>query len=264
MKPLAPYQENSLNKFLGLLPANATSVLEIGSDIEYLVVDHLSSRFKGKIFGINPTPGFIKRKPEEGPSNVTLMEVDGCIQPFEDCSFDAIISIATLEHVLDVPAFLKECRRVLKPGGYFYTNFGPIWSSCIGHHVCAFAGRKEARFWKPGCNPLPHFSHLVWNEEEMRNYLLTSPYDDRLIEPIIEWVYHSKNINRLFFEDYMEALKNCNMERAEFHPTENAVPDPEKLAILSAKYGANRRFKYSSIEFVLVRPAESNQSQEIK
>jgi ubiquinone/menaquinone biosynthesis C-methylase UbiE len=93
------------------------------------------------------------------------MEADGCNQPFKDASFDAILSIATMEHVLNVPAFLKECRRVLKPGGIFYTNFKPIWYCCIGHHVCAIAGRKEARFWKAGHNPLPDLSHLVWNEE---------------------------------------------------------------------------------------------------
>lgn len=257
MKPLSAYQEQALNKFISLLPVNSKSVLEIGSDVDYLVVDNLSKRFNGNIVGINPSPGFVKREPTDGPANVAIMEANGCNQPFEDFSFDAIISIATMEHVLDVPAFLRECRRVLKPEGIFYTNFGPIWSSCIGHHVCAFAGRKEARFWKPGCNPLPNFSHLVWTEDEMRNYLLDSPYDDRLIEPIIHWVYHSEHINRLFFEDYMDAIKNCRMDTAEFNPTKNVAPDAEKQAILSTKYGPNRSFNYSSIEFVLVRPAEA-------
>lgn len=256
MKLLSAYQEQAVNKFISLLPANSKSILEIGSDVDYLVVDNLSNRFNGKIIGINPTPGFVKREPADGPANVTIMEANGCNQPFENFSFDAIISIATMEHVLDVPGFLRECRRVLKPGGIFYTNFGPIWSSGIGHHVCAFAGRKEARFWKPGCNPLPNFSHLVWNEDEMRNYLLDSPYDDRLIEPIIQWVYHSDHINRLFFEDYMDAMKNCRMDAAEFSPKKNVTPDTEKQAILSSKYGPNRSFNYSSIEFVLVRPTE--------
>jgi len=39
---------------------------------------------------------------------------DGCDLPFEDNSFDAVVSIATLEHVGDQEQFLQECNRVAK------------------------------------------------------------------------------------------------------------------------------------------------------
>lgn len=40
--------------------------------------------------------------------------INGCDLPFEDNSFDAVVSIATLEHVEDKEKFLEECNRVAK------------------------------------------------------------------------------------------------------------------------------------------------------
>ncbi len=261
MKPLAQYQEVAVTKFFGLLPEGAQRILEIGSDVEYAVVDNIAVRFSGTVTGINPAPGFVKRPPQEGPQNVTILEADGCNMPFDDKSFDAILSIATMEHVLNVPKFLEESHRVLKPGGVFYTNFSPIWSSGIGHHVCAFAGRKEARFWKPGRNPLPDFSHLLWDEEEMREYLLESPYDDRLIDPIIDWVYRSGNINRCFYEDYLEAFRESRLTVSAFVPGVYKSPSPELLDALRAKHGRHREFSHDSIESVLSRPSLASRLQ---
>ena len=262
MKPLAQYQEVAVTKFFGLLQEGAQRILEIGSDVEYAVVDNIAARFSGTVTGINPAPGFVKRTPQEGPQNVTILEADGCNMPFDDKSFDAILSIATMEHVLDVPKFLEESHRVLKPGGVFYTNFSPIWSSGIGHHVCAFAGRKEARFWKPGRNPLPDFSHLLWAEEEMREYLLESPYDDRLIDPIIDWVYRSGNINRCFYEDYLEAFRESRLTVSAFVPGIYKSPSPELLDALRAKHGRHREFSHDSIEAILSRPSLSSRLQQ--
>lgn len=40
--------------------------------------------------------------------------------PFEEATFDAAISLATIEHLLYPDHFLKETWRILKPGGYLY------------------------------------------------------------------------------------------------------------------------------------------------
>ncbi len=39
--------------------------------------------------------------------------------PFEDQSFDAICAMDILEHIEDYPTLLKECSRILRPGGIF-------------------------------------------------------------------------------------------------------------------------------------------------
>ena len=54
--------------------------------------------------------------------------------PFEDCSFDAVLSYDVLEHVRDVAVTLKECYRVLKPKGRCYLVF-PSYFQPIEHHL---------------------------------------------------------------------------------------------------------------------------------
>ena len=53
------------------------------------------------------------------PANVTLMQADAQQLPFEDASFDTVISTVTLCTIPDPDRALAEIRRVLKPGGQF-------------------------------------------------------------------------------------------------------------------------------------------------
>lgn len=45
---------------------------------------------------------------------------DGSTMPFEDSSFDVVISTEVMEHVPDPDSYLMEVKRVLKPGGMFF------------------------------------------------------------------------------------------------------------------------------------------------
>jgi len=51
--------------------------------------------------------------------------VDGCALPYEDDNFDAVVSIATIEHVHDQEKFLNECERVAKIVSVHWFPFGP-------------------------------------------------------------------------------------------------------------------------------------------
>ncbi len=42
--------------------------------------------------------------------------------PFESGRFDAAVSISTIEHGVDKPAFLREAARILKPGGFLFVT----------------------------------------------------------------------------------------------------------------------------------------------
>lgn len=43
--------------------------------------------------------------------------------PFPDAAFDAVVSVEVMEHVVDLGAYLREVRRLLRPGGVF------IWTT---------------------------------------------------------------------------------------------------------------------------------------
>lgn len=42
--------------------------------------------------------------------------------PFENKSFDAVISLATIEHVIHIDQYMKEIRRILNDDGYLYIS----------------------------------------------------------------------------------------------------------------------------------------------
>lgn len=54
--------------------------------------------------------------------------------PFENDTFDAVLSFDVFEHVQSVDQTLQECHRVLKPGGRLFVVF-PSYYHPVGHHL---------------------------------------------------------------------------------------------------------------------------------
>jgi ubiquinone/menaquinone biosynthesis C-methylase UbiE len=92
-------------------------VLEIGvgtglSFAYYQVVDEL--------VGVDPSEPMLRRarrRAAELARDVTLVEAFAETLPFEDKSFDTVVSLAVLCTVDDPSRVLQEIRRVLRPGG---------------------------------------------------------------------------------------------------------------------------------------------------
>jgi ubiquinone/menaquinone biosynthesis C-methylase UbiE len=55
----------------------------------------------------------------KGYANMTTARADAERLPFPDATFDLVTSRIAPHHFPDIPAFLRESRRVLKPGGTF-------------------------------------------------------------------------------------------------------------------------------------------------
>jgi len=61
------------------------------------------------------------------------VQADGMFLPFGDRSFDLVLSHAVIEHVPDAPRYLRECARVLAPGGHVYLSTAPYLSFAGAH-----------------------------------------------------------------------------------------------------------------------------------
>lgn len=70
---------------------------------------------------------------ERGRTNLRFLQADGLALPFCDASFDWVFSHAVVEHVADAPRYLRECARVLRPGGRMYLSTAPYLSFAGAH-----------------------------------------------------------------------------------------------------------------------------------
>ncbi len=72
--------------------------------------------------------------------------------PFGSASFDAVLSLETLEHVPDPLLFLEELRRVLAPGGDLVMSLPPSfaeWTSLLNSCLKFHHGEGPHRFLAP-------------------------------------------------------------------------------------------------------------------
>jgi 2-polyprenyl-3-methyl-5-hydroxy-6-metoxy-1,4-benzoquinol methylase len=70
---------------------------------------------------------------EKNLTNLDFLQADGTALPFAARAFDAVLSHAVIEHVADADAYLRECHRVLKPGGWMYLSTAPYLSFAGAH-----------------------------------------------------------------------------------------------------------------------------------
>jgi len=69
--------------------------------------------------GVDVSPQAIEHARQRYAGEGIEFRVADCLDlPFEDGSFDCIVSFETLEHLEDHDGLMKEFRRVLKPGGF--------------------------------------------------------------------------------------------------------------------------------------------------
>jgi SAM-dependent methyltransferase len=61
--------------------------------------------------------------------------------PFPDGHFDAVVSLATLEHVIHLDHHLQEIHRILSPGGYFYIS-SPNYAALVHTPTYMLQGRS--------------------------------------------------------------------------------------------------------------------------
>lgn len=135
-----------------LLGYLAGDVLEIGAGTG-ANFEHYPTNVQ--VTALEPDPFMLKRAEQKlatlGRSNITLQQAPAERLPFDDASFNVVVSTLVLCTVHDVPQSLAEIRRVLKPGGQL----------CFIEHVRArgfFGGVQDIirpiwGWFGAGCHP---------------------------------------------------------------------------------------------------------------
>lgn len=93
---------------------------------------------------------------------------------FESNYFDLVFGLSVIEHIPNPRKLVSEVFSVLKPGGYFYIDGSPVWSSDIGHHTWVTKwddGSSQNYTFDPlkndeSTNPVLPWSHLYMSEDE--------------------------------------------------------------------------------------------------
>ena len=89
------------------------------------------------VVGIDPAERFqdagVRLARERRMRNLHFALADGMALPFAAGSFDLLLSHAVIEHVADAPLYLRECARVLAPGGHMYLSTSPYLSFAGAH-----------------------------------------------------------------------------------------------------------------------------------
>jgi 2-polyprenyl-6-hydroxyphenyl methylase/3-demethylubiquinone-9 3-methyltransferase len=99
-------------------PLESLAVLDVGCGAGLLTEPMV--RLGGDVTGLDPAPGMIeaaKSHAEEGGLAVTYRA--GLVEDLgsEGARFHLVVAMEVVEHVADVPAFLRACAAVLRPGG---------------------------------------------------------------------------------------------------------------------------------------------------
>ena len=126
---LARVPEASCESFAGVANPFSMGVLQPGEDVldvgsgagmDTLVAAQMVGP-TGSVTGIDMTPEMVAKArgstAEMGLGNVTFVEGSAEHLPFDDASFDVVISNGVIDLIPDKDAVFSEITRVLRPGG---------------------------------------------------------------------------------------------------------------------------------------------------
>jgi SAM-dependent methyltransferase len=236
----------SLGDYCG--PLDGKRVLEAGAaPIPDFIADFDRTFALKEAVGINLVLGETK----EFSSTLRLEHGDLRKIAYCDDYFDLIISSSVFEHLHNFDVALAEMYRVLKPGGFLFSTFGPIWSCSFGHHLW-YVDRQDCITYHNLA--LPPYCHLLMTESELRDWL--EGKNQPKAREIAKYALTSPEQNQMMFSDYERAVSESAFEgiflKGYDAPVYTGRLTADCLSELNKKYPADKdKFLYDGITMLL-------------
>ena len=144
---------------------------------------------EGRVIGIDFSEGMLEQAEKKirqfGSGNIDLHTMDAMHLDFRAAYFDAVVCSYGLFFLPDMPAALREWRRVLKPAGHLmFTSFG---EAAFRPMIDLFMARFDA--YCPGTRPVA--AAKLTTQAQCREVLVAAGYGD--VEVVSESLgYHLK------------------------------------------------------------------------
>jgi ubiquinone/menaquinone biosynthesis C-methylase UbiE len=132
-------------RWLGLRD-EGQDILEIGCGSGYGAV--LLSRLKPRSYvGVDLMPEMVELAKKRGLPNAEFLVVDAAdLSHFADASKDVVVIFGILHHIPKWRDVLRECHRVLRPGGKLFLEEPTVTAITIWDSVFRWNHPKEALF----------------------------------------------------------------------------------------------------------------------
>lgn len=178
------------------------NVLEVGGcSPPALLSEHAPAKWTSVDMHPPSVASFNEKAKDLSLTNYTAMRQDiATYEPTE--SYDRIYSINSFEHISDLKSAFAGMYRALRPGGYLFTLFGPIWSSDVGHHLSLSTDKGTLYF---GDGVLDPWEHLTSTPEAI-HVKLERQHGPRVASRAVEFIYTYPDLNRLFEHQYLSIL----------------------------------------------------------
>ncbi|UEM24600.1 class I SAM-dependent methyltransferase (plasmid) [Skermanella mucosa] len=144
--------------------------------------------------------------------NLDYRQVSGQDLPFEADSFDLITSFQVIEHIVEMEPYLREIRRVLKPGG-----------------LAVFTTPNARIRLDPGMRPWNRFHVQEFTPEHLKETV--APF---FAEVRIRGLYASEELYATEFNRCQRALTQAREAQRAGRPAAQPVPEPIRDAIAAA------------------------------
>ena len=210
----------------------------------------------GPVIGIDPCNRFgdaaVRLAREQGRRGLHFALADGMALPFANGVFDLVLSHAVIEHVADAPLYLRECARVLAPGGRVYLSTSPYLSFAGAHlprlkiplPLHLIVGRRTA------------FAAFTWLARHATWALKEPAHENSFIQLAQRGQTKHDDLLELVTVSRLRAqiaAAGLAVVREELHVTGTVRRFPESVGRALREDGLTRDIFVSNMEYVLAR-----------